>query len=115
MERVDVRDRRDQRTPGRMNWPSPRTHSRSLLIEWPIPSQHALPLGSQEETRQEIVRLLMCRRVCLKARADTGRRRAVIIRNLHITVTFDVTNCDGGRRTICETSARARSSPPLIN
>ena len=31
------------------------------------------------------MRLWMCRRVCLKARADTGRKRAVIIGNLHIT------------------------------
>ena len=38
MERVSVRDRRDQRTPGSINWPSPRTHTRShALIHagWP--------------------------------------------------------------------------------
>jgi hypothetical protein len=57
------------------------------------------------------VRFLMCRRVCVKARADTGRRREVIIRNLHITVTGHVTNWDGGRRT----SYAARAGPPLID
>ena len=37
--------------------------------------------------------------LCLKARADTGRKRAVIIRNLHITVAIESTDCDRSRRT----------------
>ena len=41
--------------------------------------------------------------------------RAVIIRNLHITVTCHVTNSDSGRKTICDTSARASASPPRID
>jgi hypothetical protein len=33
MEKVDVRNRRDQSTPGRIDGPSPRTHYRPLLID----------------------------------------------------------------------------------
>jgi hypothetical protein len=127
--RVDVRNRLDQGTPCRIDGPSPRIYSRFLRIDDTLPMPYALYLGLQEETSQEIIRLLMCRRVCLKAGANTGRKRAVIIRNLHITVPFHSTNgdrgrrpigdtsgtnCDWGRKTINETSA-ARSSPPLID
>ena len=91
--------------PFELHGPGPRTHARprcsyarSRLVGRPIPRQHTVSISRQ--TRQEIVRLLMCRWVCLKARADTGRGRAVTIRNLHSTVTCHVTNCDGGRRTI---------------
>ena len=131
MGRVDVRDRRDQRTPGRINWPSPRTHSptvtgaegpsvrgpvrvaysRRPLIDCTIPMPHARLLGRHEETRQEIVRLLMWRRVGLKARASTRRNRAVI-RTICET---SVTNCDRFRNSICDTSARASASPPRID
>ena len=97
--RVDDRDRRDQRRTS-CEETSARAYARRPLINCTIPMPYALHLGLQEETRQEVVRLLMCRRVCLKAGATTGRKWAVIIRNIHITVTFHSPDCDRGRRTI---------------
>jgi hypothetical protein len=37
MEKVDVRNRRDQNTPGSIDGLSPRTHSRAFLIDCSIP------------------------------------------------------------------------------
>ena len=47
MEKVDVRNRHDQSTPGSIDGPSPRTHSRPIFIDYPIPRPHALPIGRQ--------------------------------------------------------------------
>jgi hypothetical protein len=63
MERCGVRNRRNQSTSGSIDGPSLKARARLPRNDCPIPSQHALPLGSQEETRQEIVRLLMRWRV----------------------------------------------------
>ena len=76
--RVDDRDRRDQRRTS-CEGTSARAYARRALINCTIPMPYALHLGLREETSQEIVRFLTCRRVCLKARANTGRKRTVII------------------------------------
>ena len=43
MEKVDVRNRHDQSTPGSIDGPSPRIQSRLLFIDYPIPRPHTLP------------------------------------------------------------------------
>jgi hypothetical protein len=49
MEKVDVRNRHDQSTPGSIDGPSPRTYSRPLLIDCPNPRPHTLPEGGSTE------------------------------------------------------------------
>ena len=44
MEKIDVRNRHDQSTPGSIDGPSPRTHDRPLLIDCPIQGLGKAPL-----------------------------------------------------------------------